>query len=145
VAVTLNTCIPNVMASNLGRVTNYTDWGSSWFLSIPPGKCLRCTSITRRSFPSKLFLIHYSSVIWPFDAIGLQSRYWQYHRMSPSQMLYQITVGTQKTEIAVLHIQSPSSALPCRQAVLNRSSDQDVWQEWRSRTVTSAEAMSVWS
>jgi hypothetical protein len=25
VAVTLNTCIPNVMASNLGRVTNYTD------------------------------------------------------------------------------------------------------------------------
>jgi hypothetical protein len=59
-AVTLSSCIREVLGSNLGRDISYPDWGFSCFSSVPPGKCQDSIAITPRAFPSKSFSINRS-------------------------------------------------------------------------------------
>jgi hypothetical protein len=42
-AVTLLTRIREVPCSNLGRNTDYSDWGFSWISAVPPEKQLHST------------------------------------------------------------------------------------------------------
>jgi hypothetical protein len=44
-AVQLLTCSREVACSNLARDTDWFDWESSWFTSIPPGECRTSTLI----------------------------------------------------------------------------------------------------
>jgi hypothetical protein len=55
-----------------------------------------------------------------------------------------LLAGRRKQRSLPLRIWSPSSALPCRQTVLNHSSDQNVLKGVKKPGSESAEAMSVW-
>jgi hypothetical protein len=57
------TCIREVLLSNHGRDTDSPDRVSSYFSSVPPGKCPESASIRPRSIPSKSLPIHDSYII----------------------------------------------------------------------------------
>jgi hypothetical protein len=64
------TLIPEVLHSNLGRVTGYPDSGFMWFSSVPTGKFSDNISIRPRPLPSKSFPIHNSPIMLPTEATG---------------------------------------------------------------------------
>jgi hypothetical protein len=51
----LQTCIRDVLGSDLGRDTGYSDRSISWFSAAPPDKC---RDIMPRPLPSKFFTVH---------------------------------------------------------------------------------------
>jgi hypothetical protein len=78
VAVTLSTCIREVLPSNLDRTIGYSDWGVSWFSWVAPEKCRVNTSIRLRLVCSKCVSFHFSLVILP---ILYSLIYWQHHKI----------------------------------------------------------------
>jgi hypothetical protein len=67
VAATVYICTLEVIGSNLGRNTRWTDRNFSWPSSVPPGKCPDTAPVRSRPHPSKSLPIHYSSVILPLN------------------------------------------------------------------------------
>jgi hypothetical protein len=54
----LQTCIQEMLATNLRQDALYHDWGVSWVSSVPPGKFSGSISVRPRPLPSTYFPIH---------------------------------------------------------------------------------------
>lgn len=61
--------IAEVSASSLGPETGYTDWGDSWFFSVPPENVGIVPEIRLRPLPSTSFRIYYSLITLLLDVI----------------------------------------------------------------------------
>jgi hypothetical protein len=61
VAISLQTCVQEVLGLYLSRDTDYHDWGVPWVLKDPPGRNRDSTPIKLPPCPSKSLPIHQSS------------------------------------------------------------------------------------
>jgi hypothetical protein len=75
VAISLQTCIREILGSNLGRDTGYPEWSVSCFPSFPSYKCQISTSNRPRPLHFTSFQIHsLFALIKSFRGLKLEAR-----------------------------------------------------------------------